>query len=80
MASQLIGAWALESGENVYNYLKELGMALVKRKTEINTKPTLIISKLSDDMWSIALDMKNKGTETVFKEGQEVDTCKKLKK
>lgn len=49
-------------------------MALVKRKIAITIKPCITISK-NDDIWSINIDMKTKGTETYFKEdGMEVDT------
>ena len=51
-------------------------MALVKRKVEVTTKPCLIITQMNSDQWNITIDMKNKGTETIFKQGEEVDTCK----
>ncbi len=51
-------------------------MALCKRKVEVTKKPLMIISQLNSDQWVVTLDMKNKGTETIFKEGEEVDTCK----
>ncbi len=54
------------------------GMALNKRKVAVTQKPSLIISKLDDGGWCIAIDMKNKGTETIFRENQEIDTCKYL--
>ncbi len=50
-------------------------MSLAKRKTAVNIEPRLIISN-SQDMWTIQIDMKNKGTETIFSQGNEVDTCK----
>lgn len=75
MASQLIGTWSLEEGENLNDYLRQLGMALTKRKVEVTKKPQLIISQNSPDQWCITIDMKTKGTETLFKEGEEVDTC-----
>lgn len=53
-------------------------MALVKRKVAITMKPIISISK-NDDLWCISIDMKTKGTETLFKEDQEVDTSKHLK-
>lgn len=53
-------------------------MALVKRKVAITLKPSLVISKTNDDLWSIAIDMRTKGTETLFREGNEVDSCKFL--
>ena len=49
-------------------------MSLAKRKTNITIKPSLIISK-NADLWCIAIDMKTKGTETLFEEGVEIDTC-----
>jgi hypothetical protein len=53
------------------------GMSLAKRKNPLNLEPRMIISK-NDDTWTIALDMKTKGTETLFCPGAYVDTCKKL--
>lgn len=50
-------------------------MALVKRKIAITIKPVITISK-NDDLWCISIDMKTKGTETLFKEDTEVDTSK----
>jgi hypothetical protein len=50
-------------------------MALNKRKVEVTKKPIMIISQMNTDQWVVTLDMKNKGTETIFKEGEEVDTC-----
>ena len=75
--SKLIGIWTLESSENINEYLKQLGMSLAKRRqqTSLNIQPRLIVSN-TDEMWTIAIDMKNKGTETIFYEGKVVDTCK----
>jgi hypothetical protein len=53
-------------------------MSLSKRRVEVNVKPTMIIS-CNGDVWSIAIDMKNKGTETIFTEGSEIDTCNCLR-
>lgn len=53
-------------------------MALVKRKIAITMKPCISISR-NDDLWCINIDMKTKGTETLFREGTEVDTSIKLK-
>ena len=50
-------------------------MSLSKRRVEANVKPSMIIS-CNGDVWSIVIDMKNKGTETIFTEGTEIDTCK----
>jgi hypothetical protein len=61
MSSALIGTWNLESGENINEYLKKLGMAVVKRKIEVTKKPTIIISQLNTEQWCVAIDMKNKG-------------------
>lgn len=73
--SALIGTWALESSENLNEYLKQLGMALARRKHAVVDKPMVTISH-TDDYWTISVNMKSKGTETIFREGQEVDTCK----
>jgi hypothetical protein len=56
--SDLIGVWKLESSENLNEYLKQLGMSLAKRKTQVNVEPRLIISKLDDSQWKIEIDMK----------------------
>jgi hypothetical protein len=56
--SDLIGVWKLESSENLNEYLKQLGMSLAKRKTQVNIEPRLIISKLDDSQWKIEIDMK----------------------
>ena len=79
--SKLIGTWTLESSENINEYLKQLGMSLAKRRqqTTLNIQPRLIVSN-SDDMWIIGIDMKTKGTETIFYEGKVVDTCKQVYK
>jgi hypothetical protein len=53
-------------------------MSLAKRKVTINVKPSIIISK-NDNMWSIMIDMKSKGIETIFVEGQDTDTSNELK-
>jgi len=78
--SKLIGIWTLESSENINEYLKQLGMSLAKRRqqTSLNIQPRLIVSN-TDEMWTIAIDMKNKGTETIFYEGKVVDTSNELK-
>jgi hypothetical protein len=73
--SALIGTWALESSENLNVYLKQLGMALAKRKNAVVDKPVVTISQ-NDDYWTLSVDMKSKGTETIFREGQDIDTCK----
>lgn len=52
-------------------------MSLSKRRVEVNVKPSMIIS-CNGDVWSIVIDMKNKGTETIFTEANEIDTCKYL--
>ena len=49
-------------------------MHVTKRKQTLNIQPKLIISN-EGDLWRIAIDMKSKGTETAFIEGQKVDTC-----
>lgn len=56
--SDLIGVWKLESSENLNEYLKQLGMSLAKRKTQVNIESRLIISKLDDSQWKIEIDMK----------------------
>ncbi len=56
--SDLIAVWKLESSENLNEYLKQLGMSLAKRKTQVNVEPRLIISKLDDSQWKIEIDMK----------------------
>ena len=56
--SDLIGVWKLESSENLNEYLKQLGMSLAKRKTQVNIEPRLIISKLDYSQWKIEIDMK----------------------
>ncbi len=73
--SQLVGTWVLESSENINAYLKHLGMNLAKRKNPVNTNPKLIISN-EGDQWTIEIDMKTKGTATIFYEGANTDTCK----
>lgn len=52
-------------------------MSLAKRKNPLNMEPRMIIST-NEDMWTIALDMKTKGTETLFVPGASVDTCKSI--
>ena len=49
-------------------------MSLAKRKVTINIKPSIVISR-NGNTWSIAIDMKLKGIETFFVEGQDTDTC-----
>ena len=78
MASRLLGNWELQSDENINDYLKKIGMALVKRKIAITMKPCINITK-NDDLWCINIDMKTKGTETLFRDGQEVDTSNEMK-
>lgn len=58
--SDLIGSWSLESSENINEYLKQLGMSLAKRKTDLKIQPRLIISKSEDDsdLWRIEIDMR----------------------
>ena len=58
--SDLIGVWSLESSENLNEYLKQLGMSLAKRKTDLKIQPRLIISKseYDNDLWIIEIDMK----------------------
>lgn len=51
-------------------------MAANRRKVAVTLKPIVVISKSDDDLWCIAIDMKSKGTETVFRVGNEVDSCK----
>ena len=53
-------------------------MSLAKRKVTINVKPSIIISK-NDSTWCIAIDMKSKGIDTIFVEGQDTDTSNELK-
>ncbi len=54
-------------------------MSLAKRKTTVNIEPRVIISKSDEsDMWTIQIDMKTKGTEIIFYQGQNVDTCNAL--
>ena len=58
------------------NFLTTKGMAANRRKVAVTLKPIVVISKSDDDLWCIAIDMKSKGTETVFRVGNEVDSCK----
>lgn len=52
-------------------------MALVKRKIAITIKPCIVISR-NEDLWCINIDMKNKGTETLFRVDTEVDTSMQI--
>ena len=52
-------------------------MNLAKRKNPVNTEPRLSFSNC-DDQWIISIDMKTKGTETIFYAGQNTDTCNLL--
>ncbi|CAF0704889.1 unnamed protein product [Brachionus calyciflorus] len=79
MASELLGTWILEQSENINEYFKQLGMAANRRKVAVTIKPSVVISKSDDDLWCIAIDMKSKGTETVFRVGNEVDSSNELK-
>lgn len=54
LESPFIGTWTLISSENANAYLRELGMSLAKRKTEIKVAPQLIISK-NGDTWCISI-------------------------
>ena len=51
-------------------------MYVSKRKLAVNLKPTMSISQMDDSRWKIELDMGTTGTETIFDEECEVDTCK----
>ena len=53
-------------------------MSLAKRKVNINIKPSVVISK-NGNTWCISIDMKSKGIDTLFVEGQETDTSNELK-
>ncbi|CAD5205707.1 unnamed protein product [Bursaphelenchus okinawaensis] len=66
----LLGEWKLESSENFDNYMKEIGIGLLKRKAGAVTKPNLklsfdgtewkvqVISTFKNDEWHFKLNEK----------------------
>jgi hypothetical protein len=63
---RLSGTWYLISSENFDQVMEKLGVSWFKRKLAGNLKPTVIISKKSNDQYSIRTVTNMKTSEIVF--------------
>ena len=72
MHSKLIGTWDLESSDNFDEYMKELGVGFILRKTANSIKPTSIVA-FDGAKWSIKLQSTFKNSETIFEDGVPFD-------
>lgn len=70
--SKLVGTWDIESSENWDEYLKEIGVGFVMRKTAAGLKPTNVITN-NGNQWTIKSVSTLKTTELNFTEGVEFD-------
>lgn len=73
--SKLIGTWDLETSEKFDEYMKELGVGFLMRKTGAAMKPTVIIAK-DNDTWTIKVNSTFKSSEIVFKDCVEFEESK----
>lgn len=67
-----IGTWKFESSDNFDEYMKALGIGIIKRKLGASLKPTCIISR-DGNTWILKMESSAKNIETRFVEGVEFD-------
>jgi hypothetical protein len=60
--SQLVGVWDVVSSENWDEYLKEIGVGMVMRKTAGSLKPTVTLEN-SGDQWNMKVSSSLKSSE-----------------
>jgi hypothetical protein len=73
-----VGTWEFKSSENFDEYLKALGIGMIKRKIGASLKPTCVISK-DGNTWILKMDSSVANIETRFVEGVEFDEGINLK-
>lgn len=66
--SKLIGTWNLTSSENWEEYMKEVGVGMIMRKTAASIKPTVTIENNGSN-WNIKLASTFKSSELPFVDG-----------
>lgn len=66
LMDRLSGTWDLISSENFDQVMEKLGVSWFKRRLAANLKPTVIISKKSNDQFSIKTVSSLKTSEIVF--------------
>ena len=66
--SKLVGVWDVSSSENWEEYLKEIGVGMVMRKTAGSVKPTVTLEN-SGDEWTMKVSSTLKSSELKFTVG-----------
>lgn len=66
--SKLVGVWDVSSSENWDEYLKEIGVGMVMRKTAGSVKPTVTLEN-SGDEWTMKVSSTLKSSELKFTVG-----------
>ena len=63
--SQLVGVWDLVSSENWDEYLKEIGVGMVMRKTAGSIRPTVTLENFGDQ-WNMKVRFSLKSAELSY--------------
>jgi hypothetical protein len=79
--ASLVGTWNLESSENFDEYMKELGIGFLARKSAAMIKPTLLISHNDDTpaKWRVSLISSLQSSTVEFIDGVEFDEGKRIR-
>ena len=73
--SKLVGVWDLTSSDKWDEYLKEIGVGMIMRKTAGSIKPTVTLEASGSD-WTMKLASSLKSSELKFTEGVEFEESK----
>ena len=73
--SKLVGVWNLTASENWEEYMKEIGVGMIMRKTAASIKPTVTIENTGAN-WNVKLSSTFKSSEMPFTDGVQFEESK----